>query len=294
MLNLGSIFETPAFLKFKTRKKSSCMFRQISETADFLETIGIASPDAGIVLGTGLGSLVKEIKIEKEIPYEKIPSFPLSTVEGHSGKLIYGTIRNTKVVAMQGRFHFYEGYSMQEIVFPVRVMKLLGVSYLLLSNAAGSLNPKFRKGELMLIDDHINLQPANPLTGKNIDELGVRFPDMSRPYDRVLNDKLMKIAEEEKIALHQGVYVSVPGPNLETRAEYRYLRTIGADAVGMSTVPEVIAAAHMKLPCAAVSVLTDECDPDNLKPVEISEIIETASKAEVKLTRLFKRMFENK
>lgn len=188
---------------------------------------------------------------------------------------------------MQGRFHYYEGYSMQQITFPVRVMKMLGVEHLLISNAAGNLTPACKKGELMLIEDHINLQPENPLRGKNLDQWGVRFPDMSQPYSKFLNDALKKIALEKKIKLNTGVYVSVTGPNLETRAEYKFLRIIGADAVGMSTVPEVIVANHMNLPCCAISVLTDDCDPDNLKPVDIKEILEVAAKAEVGLTDLY-------
>ncbi len=260
---------------------------KINQTVSFLKGKGITKPEIGIVLGTGLGQLINEIQIEKSIDYKDIPNFPLSTVESHSGKLIYGEIKGKKVLAMQGRFHYYEGYTMQQITFPVRVMKMLGIKYLLLSNAGGAINLSFKKGTLMLIDDHINLQPDNPLIGKNFDELGPRFPDMSRPYSEYLNKKLIGIAKRENIKLNKGVYVSVPGPNLETRAEYRFLKTIGADVVGMSTVPEVIVANHMNLPCAAVSVLTDECDPDNLVPVGIKEIIEVAGKAEPNLIKLF-------
>jgi purine-nucleoside phosphorylase len=227
------------------------------------------------------------MKIIAEIDYKDIPNFPVATVESHHGKLLFGTIGTKKVVAMQGRFHYYEGYDMQQITLPVRVMKLLGIKHLLLSNASGSLNLNWNKGELMLIDDHINLLPANPLIGKNIDELGPRFPDMSAPYDGKLNSILKSIAVEKGIILHEGVYVVVTGPNLETRAEYRYLKNIGADVVGMSTVPEVIVANHMSLPCCAVSVLTDDCDPDNLQPINIEEIIAIAGKAETKLTELF-------
>ncbi|HKR04114.1 MAG TPA: purine-nucleoside phosphorylase [Bacteroidia bacterium] len=245
---------------------------------------------AGIILGTGLSGFVNEIKIEKEISYGNIPHFPISTVESHPGKLIYGTVENQKVIAMQGRFHYYEGYSFQQIVFPVRVLKMLGIKYLLLSNAAGAINLDFKKGNLMLINDHINLLPSNPLIVKNDERFGTRFPDMSAPYDKTINEKLKSIAHAENITLYEGVYAAVPGPNLETRAEYRYLKKIGADAVGMSTVPEVIAASHLKLPCAAVSVLTDECDPDNLKQVDIKEIIEVAGKAEGKLSLLFKKI----
>jgi len=266
--------------------------RQIEETAHYLQQKGMEQPEIGIVLGTGLGGLVAEIETQCAIRYEDIPNFPVSTVESHSGRLIYGTLNRKKVIAMQGRFHYYEGYSQQQISFPVRVMKLLGVRFLLLSNAAGALNPDYRKGSLMLIDDHINLLPVNPLTGKNIDELGPRFPDMSQPYSKDLNQRLLRIAAEEEITLHKGIYAVVQGPNLETRAEYRYLRRIGADVVGMSTVPEVIVANHAGLPCAAISVLTDECDPDNLAPVDIKDIIEAAQKAEKKLITLFCKLID--
>jgi purine-nucleoside phosphorylase len=193
---------------------------------------------------------------------------------------------------MQGRFHYYEGYGMQQITLPVRVMKMLGVKYLLISNAAGNLNLKWKKGELMLIDDHINLQPDNPLRGENFESLGMRFPDMSQPYSKELNSKLKRIAKNQKVKLNEGVYVGVMGPNLETRAEYRFLRTIGADAVGMSTIPEVIVANHTGIPCCAISVLTDDCDPDNLKPVNISEILKVAAKAEKKLTDLYVELID--
>ena len=264
------------------------MLNEIKEATDYLKKHGITNPEIGVILGTGLGNLfVKEIKNPMEINYNSIPHFPSSTVEFHKGKLIYGDIRGKKVLAMQGRFHFYEGYSMQQITLPVRVMKILGVEQLLISNAAGNMNLKWKKGDLMLIDDHINLLPDNPLRGPNYEKFGPRFPDMSQPYSAKLNKKLVAIAKKEKVKLHKGVYVGVMGPNLETRAEYRFLHRIGADAVGMSTVPEVIVANHMGLPCCAISVLTDDCDPDNLKPANISEIIEIAGKAEKKLTRLY-------
>ena len=266
------------------------MLSEINDTANFLIKKGVDAPEIGIVLGTGLGGLIDQIEVELEIPYDEIPHFPIATVEFHCGKLIYGTISGKKVLAMNGRFHYYEGYSMKQITFPIRVMKQVGVKKLLLSNAAGAMNPNFKKGDLMVIDDHINLLPDNPLRGKNEETLGMRFPDMSAPYEHAINDKLMKLGEEEGIRIHKGVYASVMGPNLETRAEYRFLKIIGADAVGMSTVPEVIVAKHAELPCAAVSVLTDECDPDNLKPVDISEIIAIAGKAEVGLTKLFTRL----
>lgn len=262
-------------------------YQNILETSNFLKEKGITTPTVGIVLGTGLGNLAEKIEVELSIDYEDIPHFPVSTVEMHKGKLLYGTLAGKKVVAMQGRFHFYEGYSMQEIVFPIRVLKLLGINYLFLSNAAGALNLSFKKGDLMMITDHINLFPSNPLIGKNIDELGTRFPDMSEPYSTRLQKLLTKSAKENQINLQKGVYVSAQGPMLETAAEYKMLRYLGGDAVGMSTIPEVIVANHMELPCCAVSVLTDECNPDDLKPVDISEIIEVAGKAELKLTALF-------
>jgi purine-nucleoside phosphorylase len=269
------------------------MFKIIEEVATFLRDKGITSPETGIVLGTGLGKLVKEIDIEVDIDYADIPHFPVSTVESHHGKLIYGNLEGHKVLAMQGRFHIYEGYTLQQVTLPIRVMKLLGVKWLLLSNAAGAINKFYEKGDLMLIDDHINLLPANPLTGANIDELGPRFPDMSCPYSRDLNHKMETAAQRLDITLHQGVYTVVAGPNLETRAEYRYLGLIGSDVVGMSTVPEVIVANHMNLPCSAVSVITDLCDPDNLVPAKLSDILETAGKAEEKLIRLFKEVIRD-
>jgi purine-nucleoside phosphorylase len=261
--------------------------KNIKESSAFLEKNGIKKPEIGIVLGTGLGKFINHIEIEKEIEYTEIPHFPVSTVEFHKGKLIYGKIGGKKVIAMQGRFHHYEGYSFQQITFPIRVMKLLGIQRLFLSNAAGGINSQFRKGDLVLLDDHINLQSGNPLIGKNLNELGPRFPDMSQPYSKVLNTALADSAKKIGINLKKGVYVSVNGPNLETRAEYRFLRTIGADLVGMSTVPEVIVANHMDLSCAAISVITDECDPDNLSPVNIEEIIDIATKADEKLSKLF-------
>jgi purine-nucleoside phosphorylase len=268
------------------------MYEELKEAVDFLRARGITEPEVGIVLGTGLSNLASRIEVIKELSYNVIPNFPIATVEFHFGKLIYGTLAGKKVVAFQGRFHYYEGYSMDQVVMPVRIMKLLGVKYALLSNAAGSMNPDLPKGSLMLIDDHINMQPENPLRGPNEDELGPRFPDMSHPYSPVLNDKILKIASDKGIKITKGVYVSVQGPNLETRAEYRFLRTIGADAVGMSTVPEVIACNHMALPCAAISVLTDDCDPDNLKPVNIEEIIAVAMKTEVLLSDLFEQLIK--
>ncbi len=260
--------------------------RQFDETIAFLESKGFQNPEIGIVLGTGLGSLLTSINIIKSIPYSNIPHFPVATVEFHKGNLVYGKLGEKTVVVMQGRFHAYEGYTPSQIVYGVRVMKLLGIRYLLLFNAAGGINPELKKGDLVLLDDHINLQSGNPLTGANIDELGPRFPDMSSPYHAGINKILKEKAAELSIALKTGVYAAVNGPNLETRAEYRYLKTIGADMVGMSTVPEVIAANHAGLPCAAISVITDECDPDNLQPVNIAEIIAVAGEADKKLSSL--------
>jgi len=264
------------------------MLQIIKEVVTYLERRGIIKPEIGIILGTGLGSqFVEEIKNPIVINYNSIPHFPISTVEFHKGRLIYGELKGKRVLAMQGRFHFYEGYSMQQITLPVRVMKFLGVRHLLISNAAGSMNLKWKKGELMLIEDHINFQPDNPLRGENFETLGPRFPDMSQPYSKKMNKMLVDIAKKSKIKLNKGVYAAVIGPQLETRAEYRFLRMAGADAVGMSTVPEVLVANHMGLPCTAISVLTDDCDPDNLKPVKIEEIVRVASKAEPVLTRLY-------
>lgn len=263
------------------------IMEKIKETVLFLKSQGVDSPRIGIVLGTGLGKLVDEIEIEKTIDYADIPNFPVSTVEFHQGKLIYGNLRGKKVLVKQGRFHFYEGYTLQEITFSIRVMKLLGIENLLLSNACGAMNPDFKKGSLMLIEDHINLLPGSPLIGKNLDELGPRFVDMSEPYSKFLNKKIINIAARNNIELNKGVYVALSGPNLETAAEYRFLRIIGADVVGMSTVPEVIVANHMNLPCAAISVITDVCNPDDLEPIDVPDVLKTASLAEPKLIKLY-------
>ena len=257
------------------------------QSVDWLKKKGIDQVDLGIVLGTGLHGLVDRIEIIKEFNYSVIPNFPIATVEFHFGKLIYGMLEGKKVVVCVGRFHYYEGHSMDEVVLPVRVMKFLGAKAVLLSNAAGGLNPAYKAGDLMLLDDHINLQVDNPLIGQNDDNLGDRFPDMSEPYSNKLNAIVQSIAEEKGITLHKGVYAAVPGPALETRAEYRYLRIIGADAVGMSTVPEVIACNHMGLPCVCLSVITDECNPDNLRKVSVEQIVEVAKNNESKLTDLF-------
>ncbi len=268
------------------------MIDKIKQTVAFLKEKGVGKPEIGIVLGTGLGKLVNDIKIYHSINYADIPNFPISTVESHSGRLVYGRLKNKCVLAMQGRFHYYEGYSMQEITFPIQIMKELGIKYLLVSNAAGAMNLNFKKASLMLINDHINLLSGSPLIGKNIETMGPRFPDMSKAYSPEMNSKFRTLAKDLNIELNEGVYVAVSGPNLETPAEYRFLKHIGADVVGMSTVPEVIVANHMSLPCAAISVITDECDPDNLKPVDIKEIIKIAGQAEEKLTKLFSAFVE--
>lgn len=262
-------------------------------TTEYLVNKGFDNPVIGIILGTGLGQFVNQINVEKEISYNHIPHFPTATVEFHQGKFIFGELAGKKVVVMQGRFHYYEGYSLQDITFPVRIMRELGIQRLLVSNAAGAINKNFKKGELMLIDDHINLQGGSPLAFKGVSQFGERFVDMSAPYDAPMNTKLQEIAKAHHIALHTGVYASVVGPQLETRAEYRYLRTIGADAVGMSTVPEVIVANHLKLPVSAISVLTDECDPDHLKPVNVEEIIAIAHAAEPQLVRLLSELIKS-
>lgn len=274
----------------RTNQHSPTM-EKIREAVSFIQKKTNLTPEIGIILGTGLGgSFVSQLTETISIDYHEIPHFPISTVESHKGKLLFGKMHGKPVVAMQGRFHYYEGYSMQQITLPVRVMKLLGIQRLLISNAAGNMNLNWKKGELMQIEDHINLQPENPLRGKNLDELGPRFPDMSRPYDQKMNALLEEIAAEKDITLRKGVYVAVMGPNLETRAEYRFLHRIGADAVGMSTVPEVLVARHMGIPCVAVSVLTDDCDPDNLQPAVLEDIIAVAGNAEPKLTELFSEL----
>lgn len=266
--------------------------KYIEEAVDYLKQRGFEKPEVGIILGTGLGKIVENIKIESEVSYNHIPNFPTATVEFHKGKLIYGTLEGKKVVVMQGRFHVYEGYTLLDVTFPVRVMHLLGIKHLLVSNASGAINLNFKKGEIMLIDDHINLQGDSPLAFRGVEKMGERFVDMSAPYDTEMNKKLEQIASEKNVTLHKGVYASVVGPQLETRAEYRYLKIIGADAVGMSTVPEVIVANHLKLPVVAVSVLTDECDPENLKPVDIADIIASAEKAEPDMIVLFTELIK--
>jgi purine-nucleoside phosphorylase len=269
-------------------------------TADLVQRIRAASqtirtrskltPRVAVILGTGLGALADEIDAETSIPYEDIPGFPLPTVESHSGRLLMGHLAGQPVVAMQGRFHRYEGYTLPEVAFPVRVMRDLGAQVLIVSNACGGMNPMWDVGDLMLIADHINLLGDNPLIGSNADDLGPRFPDMSEPYDQELQRLALDVAREEKITLRRGVYVAVSGPNLETRAEYRFLRMIGADVVGMSTVPEVIVAVHGGMKVLGISIVTDSCLPDALKPASVEEIIKVAGAAEPKLTLLIKNV----
>ncbi len=266
--------------------------KKIDQTIRFLRTKTNANPSIGIILGTGLGALVEDINIETSIFYGEIPNFPISTVEFHEGKLIFGTLCGKSVVAMQGRFHFYEGYTMQQITFPVRVMKFLGVQTLLVSNACGGINSHLKPGDIMLITDHINLLGDNPLIGENDDTLGPRFPDMSEPYSRDLIQLTEQIAKTEKLTIKKGVYAAMTGPNLETAAEYHFLRTIGADVVGMSTIPEDIVAIHSGMRVLGFSVITDACVPEELKPANIPEIIRTAKEAEPKLTLLIKKVVE--
>lgn len=263
---------------------------QIKQTKTYLQQTLKQKPAIGIILGTGLGGLVKEIDVLQEINYKEIPNFPISTVESHAGKLILGNLAGKTVLAMQGRFHYYEGYSMQQITLPVRVMYELGIRTLIISNACGGMNPQFSRGDLMLLDDHINLIGDNPLIGPNLDEYGPRFPDMSEPYSKKLITLAEQTALENQVILRKGVYLAVSGPNLETKAEYRFLRATGADVVGMSTIPEDIVAVHMGVEVLAISVITDECFPDSLQPVSVEEIVATANKAEPRLTLLMKEI----
>lgn len=268
------------------------LYEQIEQAKSVIQAQWHPRPQIGIILGTGLGGLVEEIEIEAALDYADIPHFPESTVPTHAGRLVCGRLAGKSVVAMEGRFHFYEGYSLQQITLPVRVMKALGCDTLIVSNACGGMNPQFAKGDLMMIEDHINLMGANPLIGKNDDRLGPRFPDMCHPYDRQLLALARRIGLEEKIVLHQGVFVAVAGPNLETRAEYRFLRGIGADVVGMSTVPEVLVGVHAGMRNVGISVITDRCLPDALEPVNLADIIATANAAEKKLRVLVRRLVQ--
>jgi purine-nucleoside phosphorylase len=268
------------------------MLKKIKETVEYIETKIAKKPEVGIILGTGLGGLVNEIRIEHTIPYEFIPNFPVSTVEGHHGQLLSGTMGGKNILALQGRFHYYEGYSMQELTFPIRVMKFLGINTIILSNASGGVNPDFEIGDLMIITDHINLMKNNPLIGQNEDEIGTRFPDMSNAYDPELISKAWEIAGKHRIKLQKGVYAAVSGPTFETPAEYRYIRIIGADAVGMSTVPEVIAARHMGMRCFAFSVISDLGVPGKIVEITHHDVIQAAMEVEPKMTKIIKEMIE--
>jgi purine-nucleoside phosphorylase len=269
------------------------MWRKINETVDFIQRKISLKPEVGIILGTGLGGLVGEIDIKEEFAYEDIPNFPVSTVKGHQGKLIFGVLGGKNIVAMQGRFHYYEGYSMQELSFPVRVMKYIGIKTLVVSNASGGMNPNFKVGDIMLINDHINLLADNPLMGKNDDRLGPRFPDMHEAYDIELLKKAKKIAQSLDITVQEGVYVAVSGPCFETPAEYKYIHIIGGDAVGMSTVPEVIVAKHMGLKCFAMSVITDLGITGKVCTVSHEEVLEAAKASEPKMTAILKSLLKD-
>ena len=266
------------------------MLTQFKESVDYIQSKTSVKPTFGIILGTGLGGLVKEINVIDEIEYKDIPNFPVSTVESHSGKLIFGELGGKKVVAMQGRFHYYEGYNMKEVTFPVRVMKLLGIEKLFVSNASGGVNPDFEVGEIMILNDHINLFPEHPLVGKNFDELGPRFPDMSEPYDPEMINVALDVAKENNIKVPVGTYLGLTGPTLETPAEYGYVRTIGADAVGMSTVPEIIVARHMEIPCFAISIITDLGVPGKIHKVSLADVIAVASRQEPKMTIIMSQL----
>jgi purine-nucleoside phosphorylase len=266
------------------------MLQKFNESCDYIRTRTTVEPTIGIILGTGLGGLVNEINIVDEIAYGDIPNFPVSTVQSHSGKLIFGELGGKNVIAMQGRFHFYEGYTLQECTFPVRVMKLLGIEKLFVSNASGGVNPDFEVGDLMIQDDHIDLFPSHPLIGKNIDELGPRFPDMSEPYDKKMIALAQEISAENNLKVQVGTYAGLTGPTLETPAEYGYVRAIGADAVGMSTVPEVIVARHMSIPCFAISIITDLGVPGKIQEVSVEDVIAVAGKAEPKMTLIMKEL----
>ncbi len=266
------------------------MLDKIKQTTNFIIEKTGSKPEFGIVLGSGLGGLVNEIQIEHSLDYTAIPNFPVSTVKGHGGKLIFGKLGGKNVIALQGRFHYYEGYSMQESTFPIRVMIALGVKSLLLSNASGGMNPNYQIGDIVFIQDHINLLPSNPLIGKNYDELGPRFPDMSEPYDPTLIEKAKSIADKLGYRSHIGVYVAVSGPCFETPAEYRYLRIIGADLVGMSTIPEVIVGRHAGIPCFAISIVTDLGGFELAQKVSHEEVLHVANASEVKLTAIIKEL----
>lgn len=268
------------------------MLTKINEAIQYIQNQNTNVPQFGIILGTGLGALVNEVEISHTIPYEDIPNFPVSTVESHKGKLIFGKLGGKEVVVMQGRFHYYEGYSMKEVTFPVRVMKFLGIQKLFVSNASGGVNPDYEISDLMILNDHINLLPESPLRGKNPEEFGPRFPDMSEPYDLKMIAQAVEIAKANHIKYQQGVYASLTGPTLETPAEYKYVRIIGADAVGMSTVPEVIVARQMSLPCFAISVITDLGVEGKIKEVSLEDVVAAAMKAEPGMTKIISELIK--
>jgi purine-nucleoside phosphorylase len=269
------------------------LWDQIQEAANFIRSRWPFRPHGGIILGTGLGGLAQRIAEKVTIPYEEIPHFARTTAISHAGQLVCGRIGELPVVAMEGRFHVYEGYTYQQVTFPVRVMRALGAELLIVSNAAGGLNPHYSRGDIVVIEDHINLMNGNPLIGPNDDRLGPRFPDMCQPYDKHLIDRALEIARKENFVAHKGVYIAVTGPNLETRAEYRFMRLIGADVVGMSTVPEVIVAVHGGMRVLGLSVVTDMCLPDALQPINLDEILATAAAAEPKLVKIVLGILED-
>lgn len=268
------------------------MLTKFNESVNYIKSKTNINPTVGIILGSGLGGLVNEIEITDEIDYKDIPNFPVSTVKGHQGKLIFGNLGGKQIVAMQGRFHYYEGYDMKQVTFPVRVMKLLGVKQLFVSNASGGVNPDFEVGEIMILDDHINLFPEHPLHGKNIDELGPRFPDMSEPYDCQMIKIAKEIAANHQIKVSTGTYAGLTGPTLETPAEYKYVKLIGADAVGMSTVPEVIVARHMDMPCFAISIITDLGVEGKIQKVSHQDVIDVANRQEPKMTLIMRELID--
>jgi len=268
------------------------MYEKCRETANFLKEIGVVDVDLGIILGTGLGGLTRLIEVQKKIPYHDIPNFPVSTVSGHSGTLIYGKLRGKRVLAMQGRFHYYEGWNMEEVTFPVRVMKLIGIENLVVSNASGGVNPAFSVGDIMIIEDHINMMPEHPLRGENEEKFGPRFVDMHEPYKREWIDLMLRISEEQEISVQTGVYLALQGPTFETPAEYRMVRNVGADTVGMSTVPEVIVAKHMSMNCFGLSVITDLGIEGQVEAVS-HEAVQIAAKAsEEKIAVLMEEFIE--
>lgn len=266
------------------------MWKQVQETVSYIKERIYFTPEYGVILGSGLGSFTDEIKVEFTLPYNEIPNFPVSTVQGHKGALVFGTIGDKKVVAMQGRFHFYEGYSMKEVTFPVRVMKFLGVEKLIVSNASGGVNPNYKVGSIVMITDHINMTPEHPLRGKNDERFGPRFVNMSEPYSRMMIAKAQALAQELNIEVHEGIYLGLQGPTFETLAEYKMVKILGADCVGMSTVPEVIVARHMDLETFGISVITDMGNKESIGTISHDEVLEAAKKAEPKVRRLIKEL----